>query len=69
MKHMGHVTKFLFIFRNNLRPYEKRFRFEILENSIKDTKIDTFLLSEIFIIKKQKFFFQISKFFINTNAL
>ena len=32
MHHMGHVTKFLQIFRNNLRPHEKRYRFEILEN-------------------------------------
>ena len=37
MHHMGHVTKFLLIFRNNLRPHEKRYRFETLRNELKDT--------------------------------
>ena len=33
MYQMGdHVNKFLLIFYNNLRPREKRYRFEILEN-------------------------------------
>ena len=30
MYHIVHVTKFVLIFRNNLRPQEKRYRFEIL---------------------------------------
>ena len=32
MNSMGHVTKFLLIFRNNSRPHEKRYRSEILGN-------------------------------------
>ena len=36
---MGHVTKFRLIFRKHLRPREKRYRFEILKNEIKGSKV------------------------------
>ena len=39
MKHMGHVIKFLLIFRNNSRPH-KKYRFEIFGNYIKGTKVE-----------------------------
>ena len=45
MYHMGHVTKFLLIFRNNLRPHEMRCRFQILGNEIKVMKVSLYCLN------------------------
>ena len=56
MNHMGHVIKFLIIFRNNSRPHEKRYRFKILGNQTKGIKV-------------RLYYYVAKKFFDNTNAL
>ena len=53
---MDHVVKFPLIFRNNLRPHEKRYRFEILGNEIKGTKVHLYYQK---FFKFQKNFFDL----------
>ena len=54
MNHMGHVT-FLLIFRSNSRLHEKRYRFQILGNEIKGTKVRLYCLKFVQLQNKKIF--------------
>ena len=62
--HTGHVTKFLLIFRNNLRLHEKRYRFEMALKRVRIVK----KISNSKNFFKTVFFFVILQILDNTNV-